>query len=334
MQCAIVVAKEAQGPDHGLNTLGNLGNVGLVLWPRAEDFGSATGAAIWGAPAVAKTQIIFGARYELPTARPRARISDEEVSKRRSGWSCGAAVHVDDLGHLGTALPGGHAHLERLPRLHGVEADSFERGRHGGAHLRSHPRAGRTRTLCWGFGTLIYRSLPSSRAEAKMRTATVVRTTAVLILVAEVWACAASAQDAIKPGKWEISTVLPGYTQPPPGMQLGPGQSFGPEGLTTIITKCVSTTNPPFPPKAPPEGANSPSKMEKSDVNGDTATWTMNCGASKGATFNIEGIVHYHDDTLDGTSTSTIRTTSPSGYSLIVTSLSITGRYVGPCDPE
>ena len=24
----IVVAKEAQGPDHGLNTLGNLGNVG------------------------------------------------------------------------------------------------------------------------------------------------------------------------------------------------------------------------------------------------------------------------------------------------------------------
>jgi hypothetical protein len=26
---AIVLAKEAQGPDHGLNTLGNLGNVGL-----------------------------------------------------------------------------------------------------------------------------------------------------------------------------------------------------------------------------------------------------------------------------------------------------------------
>ena len=26
---AIVLAKEAQGPDHGLNSLGNLGNVGL-----------------------------------------------------------------------------------------------------------------------------------------------------------------------------------------------------------------------------------------------------------------------------------------------------------------
>jgi hypothetical protein len=27
-RCAIVVAKEAQVPDHGLNTLGNLGTVG------------------------------------------------------------------------------------------------------------------------------------------------------------------------------------------------------------------------------------------------------------------------------------------------------------------
>jgi hypothetical protein len=27
--CTIVVSKEAQGPDHGLNTLGNPGNVGL-----------------------------------------------------------------------------------------------------------------------------------------------------------------------------------------------------------------------------------------------------------------------------------------------------------------
>ena len=33
----------------------------LVLWARAEDFGSATTwAAIWGAPAVAKTQLSVG----------------------------------------------------------------------------------------------------------------------------------------------------------------------------------------------------------------------------------------------------------------------------------
>jgi hypothetical protein len=46
-----------------------------VLWPRAEDFGSVTTwAAIWGASAVAKTRIIFGARYELPTASPCANL--------------------------------------------------------------------------------------------------------------------------------------------------------------------------------------------------------------------------------------------------------------------
>jgi hypothetical protein len=60
---------------------------------QAEDFGSATAsvttwASIRGAPALAKTQIILGARYELPTARPPsarllARISDEEMSKRK-----------------------------------------------------------------------------------------------------------------------------------------------------------------------------------------------------------------------------------------------------------
>ena len=34
-----------------------------------------------------------------------------------------------------------------------------------------------------------------------MRAATAVGATAILILVAEVWACAAGAEDAIKPGK-------------------------------------------------------------------------------------------------------------------------------------
>jgi len=38
----------------------------------------------------------------------------------------------------------------------------------------------------------------------KMRAATAVVATAILILVAEVWVCPASAEDAIKPGKWEF----------------------------------------------------------------------------------------------------------------------------------
>ena len=40
-----------------------------------------------------------------------------------------------------------------------------------------------------------------------MRAATAVGATAILIVVAEMWACAAGAQDAIKPGKWEFWIV-------------------------------------------------------------------------------------------------------------------------------
>ena len=54
-------------------------------------------------------------------------------------------------------------------------------------------------------------------AEAKMRAATAVGPTAILIVVAEVWACAAGARDAIKPGKWEFWIVGSKIPEPPPG---------------------------------------------------------------------------------------------------------------------
>jgi hypothetical protein len=161
---------------------------------------------------------------------------------------------------------------------------------------------------------------------------TIVGTLALLTLAAEACACAAGAEDLIKPGKWEISTLSPGLTHLPPGMQLRPEQRLGPEGLTQVFTKCISTKNPPFPPEAP--SANSPCKLEKSELTGDTATWTVNCSSSSGSTFNVEGTAHYYGDTLDGKDTTTIRTPSPFGYSLMVMSHSITGRYVGPCDTE
>ena len=93
--------------------------------------------------------------------------------------------------------------------------------------------------------------------------------------------CIVSAQDAIKSGKWEISTVNPGVTQLPPGLQLGPGQQLGPEGLTAVRTKCISATNPLFPPQPPPEGVNSPCTIEKSDLIGDAATWMLNCASAQ-----------------------------------------------------
>jgi hypothetical protein len=53
-----------------------------------------------------------------------------------------------------------------------------------------------------------------------MRAPTAVGATAILILVTEVWACAAGAEDAIKPGKWEFWTVGSKIPEPPPGTQL------------------------------------------------------------------------------------------------------------------
>ena len=78
-------------------------------------------------------------------------------------------------------------------------------------------------------------------AEAKMRAATAVWATLILILVTEVWACAARAEDAIKPGKWEFWTVGSKIPEPPPGTQLPPSMRWGPEGM---ITERVPTRKP------------------------------------------------------------------------------------------
>ena len=47
-----------------------------------------------------------------------------------------------------------------------------------------------------------------------MRTVAAVGATAILILVSEMWVCAAGAEDAIKSGKWEFWTVA-GQKIPP-----------------------------------------------------------------------------------------------------------------------
>src|SRR5215471_7192538 len=78
-----------------------------------------------------------------------------------------------------------------------------------------------------------------------MRAATAVGATAILILVGEVWACAAGAEDAIKPGTWEFWIVGPKIAEPPPGIQLPASMRWGPEGM--INSWCISETNPPAP---------------------------------------------------------------------------------------
>src|SRR5215469_16761317 len=69
-----------------------------------------------------------------------------------------------------------------------------------------------------------------------MRAATAVGATAILILVTEVWACAAGAEDVIKPGKWEFWTVGLKIPEPRPGTQLPPSMRWG------ITSVCLSET--------------------------------------------------------------------------------------------
>jgi hypothetical protein len=174
----------------------------------------------------------------------------------------------------------------------------------------------------------------SEEAEAKMRAATAVGATAFLILVTEVLACAAGAEDAIKPGKWEFWTVGSKIPEPPLGTQLPPSVRWGPEGM--ITTFCISETNlktPHFHGRTseprPKLGKGSCDFDMTTDAIAGTRSWSTNCAWSSGNKSNIEGIVHFHGDTLDGTATS--RYTFPN-FPMKEDSSHIKGRYVGPCD--
>jgi Protein of unknown function (DUF3617) len=175
-----------------------------------------------------------------------------------------------------------------------------------------------------------------------MRAATAVGATAILILVTEVWACTAGAEDAIKPGKWEFWTVGSKIPEPPPGTQLPPSMRWGPEGMITSV--CFSETNlrSHVRTSMPRHGdllRALKTRLGKGSCDLDTTTdattatrsWSMNCAWSSGNKSNTEGVVHFHGDTLDGTTTS--RYSSPNLPTKENTS-SIEGRYVGPCDPK
>ena len=178
-----------------------------------------------------------------------------------------------------------------------------------------------------------------------MRAATAVGATAILILVTEVWACTAGAEDAIKPGEWELWTVGSKIPEPPPGTQLPPSMRWGPEGMITSV--CFSETNLKTPhshlrTSVPRHGDLLPALKTRlgkgscdfdatTDATAATVSWSANCAWSSGNKSNIEGVVHFHGDTLDGTTTS--RYSSPNRPTTEYSS-PIKGRYVGPCDPK
>jgi hypothetical protein len=75
-----------------------------------------------------------------------------------------------------------------------------------------------------------------------MRAATAVGATAILILATGMWACAAGAEDAIKPGKWEFSTEGSKIPEPPPGTPLLPSV----QSRAMITSACIATPSKPW----------------------------------------------------------------------------------------
>ena len=67
------------------------------------------------------------------------------------------------------------------------------------------------------------------------------------------------------------------------------------------------------------------------DANAATVSWSMNRARLSGSKSNTEGVMHFHDDTLDGTTT--IRRSFPNLPTQEYSS-PIKGRYLGQCDPQ
>ncbi|HEX6441770.1 MAG TPA: DUF3617 family protein [Stellaceae bacterium] len=151
-----------------------------------------------------------------------------------------------------------------------------------------------------------------------MRAAALVETTAMLILAGALGAV--SAEEAFKPGKWEFAAVVPEA-----GAAIGPNTpGFG-------RTQCITAANP-LPPMArgpaAPSDENHPCKVERTEVNGATVSWSVTC-ATPQTIVTIDGIVRYHGMTADGQYT--VRT-AVAGRPPVDRATSLTGRYLGPCD--
>jgi hypothetical protein len=121
------------------------------------------------------------------------------------------------------------------------------------------------------------------------------RPSAVIVLLVAPVAHAAGAEDAIKPGNWEYTWTDPSITHFPPNVPLPPGARVGPDGLTSTNTRCITAAGPaPSPPKT-----GEPCRMDKSEVNGGTASWSVTCVNPK-TTVHVVMIEHYHGETMDG----------------------------------
>jgi hypothetical protein len=159
-----------------------------------------------------------------------------------------------------------------------------------------------------------------------MRTVAAVGATAILILVTEAWLRAAGAEDAIKPGKWELSWTV-----------VGPKMQKPPEGMITSVCLPETKLKPPHVHRR--FDTTSQGNLGKGSCDMDTTTDATtatrselaNCAWSTGATSRVEVVLHFHGDTLDGTTTNrfSLPNKPPTEHLSVVK-----GRYVGPCDAK
>jgi len=170
-----------------------------------------------------------------------------------------------------------------------------------------------------------------------MRATAAVGATVILIVVGDGWVGAADAEDAIKPGKWELTVVVPKMQKPPSGTQVPFPMRWGPAGMITSVCLPQTKLKPPHVHRRLPTIVNA--KLGKGSCDMDvttvaaTATRSMsiNCAWSSGATSGVGTIMHFRGDTLDGTTTNQL---SLPNKPPIEQSAVLKGRYVGPCDSK
>ena len=123
--------------------------------------------------------------------------------------------------------------------------------------------------------------------------------------------------------------------KPPPGRQLPAYMQWRPEGMITRVCLPETKLNIPNVHKRLPAivnrnlGTGSCDMDTTTDATTATRRMSINCAWLSGATSRVEGVMHFHGDTLDGTTVGRLSFPNkpPTEYSSV-----LKGRYVGPCD--
>ena len=138
-----------------------------------------------------------------------------------------------------------------------------------------------------------------------------------VIAVFCVTACNLSNASSIdmKDGSWEVTMTaeMPNIPGMPAGMSMPP----------MVYTACM-TKDDCVPPTDSQQGESTCTDV-KTNINGNTVTWSIDC-SSEGGDMHSEGSITYKGDTFEGAIKSTM-----TQMNMTMTS-TMSGRYLGPCE--